>query len=125
MAPTAAPNAGGAEAPRRCVLSAKETSSPRCVPAASFLSFIAFIHGGSLPARAMAARCLEAHVAPVALRSPARSGYRMPPDEIRQIVDMPLEPSLSFSPDRKWVLQLNNAEPLPPIAGEASIPDGG
>lgn len=34
------------------------------------------------------------------------SGYRFPPKEIRDIVDAPAQPSLSFSPDRKLVSSL-------------------
>lgn len=56
------------------------------------------------------------------MRDRCRSTYRMPPEEIREIVDTPSEPSLSFSPDRKWVLELNNPPPLPPVA-ELSRPD--
>lgn len=40
--------------------------------------------------------------APAAMRPPT-SGYRLPPDEIVEIVDQPPEPSLAFSPDRKKV----------------------
>lgn len=32
-------------------------------------------------------------------------GYRIPPPEIATIVDAPVQPSLSFSPDRKKVLK--------------------
>ena len=35
--------------------------------------------------------------------SPPVEGYQMPPDEIVEIVDAPLQPLLSFSPDRKLV----------------------
>ncbi|GAB4818840.1 hypothetical protein N2152v2_005886 [Parachlorella kessleri] len=43
-------------------------------------------------------------------------GYRLPPAEIAEIVDSPPEPLLSFSPDRKLVLQLSRPPPHPPIA---------
>lgn len=51
---------------------------------------------------------------------PLASGYRMPPKEIADIVDAPPEPLLSFSPDRKTVLQVGAAGggwPLPHSAG--------
>lgn len=47
---------------------------------------------------------------PAAALLPAQqpaSGYRMPPKEIADIVDAAPEPLLSFSPDRKMVLQVN------------------
>ena len=40
----------------------------------------------------------------------------MPPKEILEIVDAPPQPSLSFSPDRKLILQLSRPPALPPIA---------
>lgn len=43
------------------------------------------------------------------------SGYRVPPEEIRAIVDAPAQPSLSFSPDRSLILQLRRPPALPPI----------
>jgi hypothetical protein len=43
-------------------------------------------------------------------------GYRLPPPEIASIVDAPPEPILSFSPDRKLVLQLSRPPPNPPVA---------
>lgn len=49
-------------------------------------------------------------------RPPSSSGYRQPPPEILQIVDAPPQPSLSFSPDRKLILQLQRPPSLPPIA---------
>lgn len=38
------------------------------------------------------------------------------PDEILAIVDTPPEPVLSFSPDRRQLLQLGRPPPLPPIS---------
>lgn len=43
-------------------------------------------------------------------------GYRLPPTEIASIVDSPPEPILSFSPDRKLVLQLSRPPPNPPVS---------
>ena len=48
--------------------------------------------------------------------SPLASGYRLPPKEIADIVDAPPEPLLSFSPDRKTVLQLSRPPSNPPIS---------
>ena len=39
-----------------------------------------------------------------------------PPQEIIDLVDVPPEPNLSFSPDRTKVLQLYKPSPLPPIS---------
>lgn len=39
-----------------------------------------------------------------------------PPQEIIDLVDIPPEPNLSFSPDRTKVLQLYKPSPLPPIS---------
>ncbi|KIY94927.1 hypothetical protein MNEG_13035 [Monoraphidium neglectum] len=50
------------------------------------------------------------------------SGYRQPPPEILQIVDAPPQPSLSFSPDRRLLLQLQRPPSLPPIS-EISRPE--
>lgn len=44
------------------------------------------------------------------------SGYKQPPPEILQIVDAPPQPSLSFSPDRRLILQLQRPPSLPPIS---------
>eukprot|EP01023_Acetabularia_acetabulum_P026612 TRINITY_DN25252_c0_g1_i1.p2 TRINITY_DN25252_c0_g1~~TRINITY_DN25252_c0_g1_i1.p2 ORF type:complete len:199 (+),score=24.42 TRINITY_DN25252_c0_g1_i1:42-599(+) len=43
------------------------------------------------------------------------NGYKKPPKEIIDIVDIPPQPLLSFSPDRKKVLQVSKPSPLPPI----------
>ena len=43
------------------------------------------------------------------------SGYRQPPLEIVAVVDAPLTPTLSLSPDYGRVLQLYQPPPLPPI----------
>ncbi|KAK9828809.1 hypothetical protein WJX72_002171 [[Myrmecia] bisecta] len=56
----------------------------------------------------------HASAAPQAQREVA-TGYRLPPKEIAEIVDHPPEPNLSFSPDRKKVLQLDRPPPNPPI----------
>ncbi|CAG9466348.1 unnamed protein product [Pedinophyceae sp. YPF-701] len=50
------------------------------------------------------------------IESDSDSGYRMPPAEIASIVDMPPEPSLSFSPCRKHVIQLDNPPSNPPVS---------
>ena len=44
------------------------------------------------------------------------TGYLKPPQEIIDLVDIPPEPNLSFSPDRTKVLQLYKPSPLPPIS---------
>ncbi|BDA47831.1 probable glutamyl endopeptidase, chloroplastic [Coccomyxa sp. Obi] len=44
------------------------------------------------------------------------AGYMLPPQEIIDLVDVPPEPNLSFSPDRSQVLQLYRPPPLPPIS---------
>ena len=44
------------------------------------------------------------------------TGYMKPPQEIIDLVDIPPEPNLSFSPDRTKVLQLYKPSPLPPIS---------
>ncbi len=46
---------------------------------------------------------------------PPLEGYHMPPQSIVDIVDAPLQPQLSFSPDRKLILQLERPAPHPPI----------
>ena len=43
-------------------------------------------------------------------------GYLVPPPEILAVVDAPPQPSLSFSPDRKLMLELHRPPPLPPVA---------
>jgi hypothetical protein len=40
----------------------------------------------------------------------------LPPQEIIDLVDVPPEPNLSFSPDQSQVLQLYRPSPLPPIS---------
>ena len=40
----------------------------------------------------------------------------LPPQQIIDLVDVPPEPNLSFSPDRRMVLQLYRPPPLPPIS---------
>lgn len=42
--------------------------------------------------------------------------YRQPPKEISDIVLSPPEPLLSFSPDRKLVMQLTRPPPHPPVS---------
>ncbi|KAK9805982.1 hypothetical protein WJX73_010840 [Symbiochloris irregularis] len=42
-------------------------------------------------------------------------GYRQPPKEISDIVNEPVQPGLSISPDRKKVMQMYWPAPLPPI----------
>ena len=54
--------------------------------------------------------------ASTAATSSQDSGYRMPPQEILNIVDAPPEPFYSFSPSRKMVLQLARPPSNPPIA---------
>lgn len=49
-------------------------------------------------------------------------GYKQPPPEILQIVDAPPQPGLSFSPDRKLILQLARPPSLPPLS-EISRPE--
>ena len=44
------------------------------------------------------------------------TGYMKPPQEIIDLVDIPPEPNLSFSPDRTKVLQLYKPSPMPPIS---------
>jgi hypothetical protein len=53
--------------------------------------------------------------AAVAGANGSAGGYRQPPPEILQIVDAPPQPSLSFSPDRRLILQLQRPPALPPI----------
>lgn len=45
----------------------------------------------------------------------SRGGYKVPPQEILDIVDAPPQPSLSYSPDRKMILQSERPPSLPPI----------
>ena len=45
----------------------------------------------------------------------AVSGYQLPPKEIREIVDAPPVPALSFSPQRDEILFLQRRS-LPPVA---------
>lgn len=54
--------------------------------------------------------------------SKSSGGYKQPPQEILQIVDAPPQPSLSFSPDRRLILQMQRPPSLPPIA-EISRPE--
>lgn len=42
-------------------------------------------------------------------------GYQLPPEEIREIVDAPSTPALSFSPKRDEILFLQRRS-LPPVA---------
>lgn len=70
----------------------------------------------SLAPAAAAAAQPAANSGGAAHKHAAPPGYRLPPAEIREIVDMPPEPILSFSPDRKLVLQLARPPPNPPIA---------
>ena len=51
----------------------------------------------------------------------AQSGYRQPPAPIAQILDAPLTPTVSISPDRKWLLLLER-NALPSIA-EVAAPE--
>ncbi|KAK9835947.1 hypothetical protein WJX81_000393 [Elliptochloris bilobata] len=53
--------------------------------------------------------------APAELERP-KHGYKTPPQEFLDVVDRPPEPSLSFSPDRRKVLQLYRPPPMPPIS---------
>jgi len=57
-----------------------------------------------------------------AATSHATSTYKTPPQEILDIVDSPPEPTYSFSPSRKLVLQLSRPPANPPIA-ELSRPE--
>ena len=59
--------------------------------------------------------CLRRVAGAVATEVPT-TGYRLPPQEIIDLVDVPPEPNLSFSPDRRMVLQLYRPPPLPPIS---------
>lgn len=43
------------------------------------------------------------------------NGYQLPPEEIREIVDAPSTPALSFSPKRDEILFLQRRS-LPPVA---------
>ena len=45
-----------------------------------------------------------------------KHGYLTPPQEFLDIVDRPPEPSLSFSPDRRKILQMLRPPPMPPIS---------
>ena len=54
--------------------------------------------------------------APPASSNSSSSGYLVPPPEILAVVDAPPQPSLSFSPDRKLMLELHRPPPLPPVA---------
>lgn len=53
--------------------------------------------------------------------SPATDGYRMPPEEIAQLANAPLTPSLSVGPDEDWAL-LERRPTLLPLA-EAAQPE--
>jgi hypothetical protein len=46
---------------------------------------------------------------------PMASGYRQPPADILQILDAPVTPTASFSPDRRYML-LTDYQAYPPIA---------
>jgi len=46
----------------------------------------------------------------------AAGGYRVPPREILEIVDAPPQPSLTYSPDRRTLLQASRPPPLPPLS---------
>jgi len=54
-------------------------------------------------------------MAAVAAEGEEEDGWRVPPKEILDIVNRPLDPSLSFSPDRTKMLQLFSPAPHPPI----------
>lgn len=45
-----------------------------------------------------------------------KHGYLTPAQEFLDIVDRPPEPSLSFSPDRRKILQMLRPPPMPPIS---------
>ena len=74
------------------------------------------------PARRAGAAPRAAAAANGARAPAAAGGYKRPPPEILQIVDAPPQPSLSFSPDRKLILQLQRPPSLPPIT-EISRPE--
>ena len=82
----------------------KETQAVRRIGRLTSVLCSAAPVGGAAPAAAAAAQASLA------------SGYRMPPQEIADIVDRPTEPLLSFSPNRKLVLQLSRPPPNPPIS---------
>lgn len=50
-----------------------------------------------------------------ASKKESKRGYKLPPQEILEIVDTPPQPSLSFSPDRTKIFQLFRPPSLPPI----------
>ncbi len=45
----------------------------------------------------------------------AQQGYRLPPQEVVDIIDAPPPPSVSFSPDRQWMLMIER-DAMPSIA---------
>jgi hypothetical protein len=47
--------------------------------------------------------------------SSAKTGYRMPPKAIANLVDAPLTPEVNVSPDQNWILIMEQP-PLPPIS---------
>ena len=49
-------------------------------------------------------------------RSGGGAAYRVPPDEILAIVDAPPQPALTYSPDRRTLLQASRPPPLPPLS---------
>ncbi|MGA1495457.1 MAG: S9 family peptidase, partial [Rhodothermales bacterium] len=55
----------------------------------------------------------------VALPSAAQNGYQQPVDALRALVDAPLAPSMSLSPDRNMML-LMERQALPTIADLAA-----
>lgn len=56
------------------------------------------------------------------VQSELNSGYRLPPAEIRDIVDAPPLPALSFSPQRDKILFLKRRS-LPPLSELAKPED--
>jgi len=55
------------------------------------------------------------------LSASQETGYRLPPQEIIDLVDAPATPSVSLSPDRHWLLVLEN--PALPTIAELSQPE--
>ena len=73
----------------------------------------------SSTSRAMKRLCFIVLALVVALPSAAQNGYQQPVDALRALVDAPLAPSMSLSPDRNMML-LMERQALPTIADLAA-----
>ncbi|KAL6776823.1 hypothetical protein ACKKBF_B31065 [Auxenochlorella protothecoides x Auxenochlorella symbiontica] len=96
-----------------CLRMTTPLGQPRGSAAARLRQTLRMVQAG----RPMAAAADNSEATPPAMaHTDARTGYMLPPPEMAAVVDAPPEPTLSFSPDRKMVLQLGRPPSNPPIS---------